>query len=161
MTANTDCTGPTCTNKAWSKGLCHGHLAQQYKGKPLTPLRPKAKQGALHEAAARGAQGGRDCIEAGSTTGGRPISNGVRGARRHSLARTVWTQVHGDPGDLWILHACHNDRCVNVDHLYAGTPQQNTADREAIYQLGLEALRQRMAEGGPMIGHGGQDVPFK
>lgn len=85
----------------------------------------------------------------------RPIDGrGSRGSRRHSLARTVYTQRHGDPGDLWVLHMCSNDRCVNVDHLYAGTPQDNTADREAIYQLGLAVLRERMAGGGPAIRQG-------
>lgn len=30
----------------------------------------------------------------------------------------------------WVLHKCHNSRCVNPDHLYSGTPKDNAQDRE-------------------------------
>jgi len=29
---------------------------------------------------------------------------------------------------LWVLHKCHNRKCINPDHLYLGTPKQNTED---------------------------------
>lgn len=32
------------------------------------------------------------------------------------------------PKDLYICHRCNNKRCINPNHLYAGTPKENTQD---------------------------------
>lgn len=45
-------------------------------------------------------------------------------------ARLVWILAHGDPGQLWILHHCDNQWCVNINHLYSGTPKDNARDRD-------------------------------
>lgn len=38
--------------------------------------------------------------------------------------------LHGKPlsDGMWALHKCDNPRCVNPDHLYEGTPKQNSKD---------------------------------
>lgn len=56
--------------------------------------------------------------------------NGKRiGAHRHA-----WNLAHGDnaiPPGMHVLHRCDNRRCVNVEHLFLGTAQDNQQDASA------------------------------
>lgn len=43
--------------------------------------------------------------------------------------RLSWLIHNGSiPQGLWVLHKCHNPICSNPDHLYIGTPKDNTRD---------------------------------
>jgi len=48
--------------------------------------------------------------------------------RAHRLA--LWMATGVQPVGF-VLHRCHNRKCVNPDHLYEGTHEQNMKDRAA------------------------------
>jgi hypothetical protein len=56
---------------------------------------------------------------------------GVRASRPAAAHRVSWELANGPISDssLGVLHRCNNTSCVNPDHLYLGTPQQNADDR--------------------------------
>lgn len=45
--------------------------------------------------------------------------------------RMAWQLTYGPiPPGMWVLHHCDNPPCCNPRHLYLGTAQDNTRDRE-------------------------------
>jgi HNH endonuclease len=43
--------------------------------------------------------------------------------------RKVWESEHGDiPEGLFVLHRCDTPGCINVEHLFLGTNQDNARD---------------------------------
>lgn len=91
------------------------------------------------------------CIERG--TG----SYYFKGLLAHVLDTTVPTgkKIH-------LCHACHNGACGNPNHLYWGTPQENTLDRienggktiweKTVEKYGLEEARKMQAKGNKSAG---------
>jgi hypothetical protein len=47
------------------------------------------------------------------------------GAHRFSFEKKTGVA----PGDMLVLHKCHNPHCVNPGHLYLGTNRQNAGDK--------------------------------
>ena len=64
------------------------------------------------------------------TNGYGQIRNGA--GKRPPAHRVSWEIYRGAiPDGLWVLHKCDVRNCVNPDHLFLGTHQDNVDDREA------------------------------
>jgi len=47
------------------------------------------------------------------------------------VSRLIWTLANGEiPKGMLTCHHCDEPRCFNIDHLFLGTPSDNSRDRE-------------------------------
>lgn len=51
------------------------------------------------------------------------------GKRIMGVHRIAWIIHHGEiPKGMWVCHHCDNPKCININHLFLGSPQDNTDD---------------------------------
>lgn len=50
----------------------------------------------------------------------------------YRVHRAMWAECNGPiPKGMWVLHRCDNPPCINPDHLWLGTDQDNSDDKFA------------------------------
>lgn len=74
---------------------------------------------------------GQDCWEwHGARSGANRYGSFKLKGAMVSAHCAAWLLLRGPiPDGLWVLHNCDNKPCVNPDHLYLGTPEDNARDR--------------------------------
>lgn len=72
------------------------------------------------------------CIEWTGTLTGSGYAQIRVGRKNAIVTRLLWAERHGDiqPG-LIVCHKCDNRTCCNVEHLFLGSPKDNTMDMVA------------------------------
>jgi HNH endonuclease len=70
-----------------------------------------------------------DCIRWNGTMLPSGYGLGYADGRRYYAHRRVWEDAHGPiPSGMFVCHSCDNPSCINVAHLFLGTPRDNTQD---------------------------------
>lgn len=64
-----------------------------------------------------------------TTTGYGVLRVASKGSRKTTAHRIAWVIERGDlDPEMLVLHRCDNPSCVNVEHLFLGSPKENTDD---------------------------------
>lgn len=54
----------------------------------------------------------------------------IRDGKMKGAHRVAWVLANGPiPDGLWVLHHCDNPPCINTEHLFLGTRQDNIDDK--------------------------------
>lgn len=129
----TECTVEGCNKVHKSRGLCDTHYAYWRRNGEVGQREAKTLAERLwvkvDKSPGLGPLG--DCWEWRGYV--HPVGYGQLSldatGKKTNTNRAAYIVTHGDiPDGLWVLHRCDNRLCCNPDHLWLGTPKDNTQD---------------------------------
>ena len=123
------CTVEGCENKYRAKGLCNMHTIRLRKHGTLEGKKRECEKPLNERIISKSELKENGCIEFMSMRNEKGyglISYKNKPRRTH---RAIWEHHNGPiPEGMLICHKCDNPPCVNIDHLFLGTAQDNTND---------------------------------
>lgn len=136
------CTVEGCHRSHYAKGLCEAHYQRLKKGQSLT------EKSVYEKTALEKFQSKYEVMPNGCWHWKHPRSDGRANTfwyeGKVSSAYKVSYMIHKGPiGDLWV-DRCDNGLCVNPDHLFLGSPKENTQD---MIQKGRQVRKQGEGRG--------------
>lgn len=128
------CSVDGCERRHRVRGLCDTHYAYWRRTGKIGQLRVKTLAERLwskvDKTEGQGPNG--DCWEWRGyvhPTGYGQLMAGDGSQKNINSNRAAWIAENGDiPDGLWVLHRCDNRLCCNPEHLWLGTPRDNTQD---------------------------------
>ena len=123
------CSYKGCDKKHYAKGFCRNHYTNlRTRDTPDYAYIPSAMERLMSKVTI--SENG--CWEYGGVTTkwgyGAICSDGKTFSAHRFMFENKFSAI---PEGLWVLHKCDNPGCVNPEHLFLGTTQQNTKDRNA------------------------------
>lgn len=117
------CTFPECNRPYKCKGLCSSHYSQQFKGRPLTPIKDVGTEEDRFWSKVEKSKGCWNWTAGKDTGGYGTIRFRGRVQKAHRASLTI-AGIEVQPG-MDVDHICHNRACVNPGHLRTATRKQN------------------------------------
>jgi len=152
------CSFNGCVKDAFSKGLCGSHYAQQRQGKELKPLQQQfhglGEKERFEKRVADHPTGCKVWLGSIQMMQNRPKADWHgqwrNAAGERELTHRAAYRMYKGPivQGAFVLHTCDNPRCVNTDHLFVGTADDNSKDSvgKLRHAYGMKNRRRKMDE---------------